>query len=111
MMTFTYQSAVDLARIPLNDAGKERYADAMLLSFANQGVLQILKRRPDLFSGQFGNLPHGQNVLTDTFQLPAEYVQTVADYVTARAEMTDDEYTNAGRAAMFMQLFATDAAI
>lgn len=110
-MVFTYQSVVDLARIPVNDAGKDRYSDTTLLSFANQGMLQIFKRRPDLFTGQFGNPPHGENLLTDTFPLPAEYVQTVADYVTARAEMTDDEYVNAGRAPLFMQLFASDAAI
>lgn len=110
-MAFTYQSVVDLARIPVNDAGKDRYSDTTLLSFANQGMLQIFKRRPDLFTGQFGNPPHGKNLLTDTFPLPAEYVQTVADYVAARAEMTDDEYVNAGRAALFMQLFASDAAI
>lgn len=110
-MAFTYQSVVDLARIPVNDAGKDRYSDTTLLSFANQGMLQIFKRRPDLFTGQFGNPPHGESLLTDTFPLPAEYVQTVADYVTARAEMTDDEYVNAGRATMFMQLFASNAAI
>ena len=110
-MAFTYQSVVDLARIPVNDAGKDRYSDTTLLAFANQGMLQIFKRRPDLFTGQFGNPPRGENLLTDTFPLPAEYVQTVADYVTARAEMTDDEYANAGRAALFMQLFASDAAI
>lgn len=110
-MAFTYQSAVDLARIPLNDTGKDRYSDATLLTLANQGMLQIFKRRPDLFTGQFGNLPHRENLLADIFPLPAEYVQTVADYVTARAEMTDDEYVNAGRAALFMQLFAADAAI
>lgn len=111
MMAFIYQSAVDLARIPLNDAGKDRYSDATLLSFANQGMLQIFMRRPDLFAGRFGNPPHGEHLLTDAFPLPAEYVQILADYVTARAEMTDDEYVTAGRAAMFMQLFASGAAI
>ncbi len=110
-MAFTYQSTVDLARIPVNDAGKDRYADTTLLAFANQGMLQIFKRRPDLFTGQFGNLPNGENLLTDTFPLPVEYVQTVADYVTARVEMTDDEHANSGRAAVFMQLFASDATI
>lgn len=110
-MAFTYQSAVDLARIPLNDTGKDRYADATLLSFANQGMLQIFKRRPDLFAGQFGNPPQGESLLADAFPLPGEYLQTIADYITARAEMTDDEYVNTGRAALFMQLFAADAAI
>ena len=108
-MPFTFQSVVDLARIPLNDADQARYPDSTLLLFLNQGILQVLKRRPDLFIGQFTRALDGQNGLADSFPLPPEYVQTLADYVTARAEMTDDEHVNSGRAAIFMQLFATEA--
>lgn len=108
-MPFTYQSVVDLARIPLNDADQARYPDSTLLLFLNHGLLQILKRRPDLFIGQFASPLDGQNELVDTFPLPPEYVQTVADYVTARAEMTDDEHVNSGRAAIFMQIFGGEA--
>ena len=108
-MAFTYQSVVDLARVPVNDVNKDRYSDGVLLSFANHATLQILKRRPDLFVGQLANLPDGERSLNDAFPLPAEYVQTVADYVTARAEMTDDEHVNAGRAALFMQLFGAES--
>lgn len=108
-MAFTYQSVVDLARIPLNDSDKIRYSDAALLSFANHGMLQMLKRRPDLFIAQFDNLPDGQKGHADVFPLPAEYLQTVADYVTARAEMNDDEHVNSGRAAVFAQLFSVEA--
>jgi hypothetical protein len=84
-MASTYQSIVDLARTPLNDDDKVRYTDATLLLYANHGILQILKRRPDLFVGQFGSLPAGDATLDDTFSLPAGYIQTLADYVTARA--------------------------
>ena len=108
-MAFTYQSVVDLARVPVNDVNKDRYSDDVLLSFANHATLQILKRRPDLFVGQLANLPDGERSLNDAFPLPAEYVQTVADYVTARAEMTDDEHVSTGRAALFMQLFGTES--
>jgi hypothetical protein len=108
-MAFTYQSVVDLARIPLNDADQARYPDSILLLFLNHGMLQILKRRPDLFVGHFASQPEGQNQLADVFPLPPEYAQTVADYVTARAEMTDDEHVNSGRAVVFMQLFSAEA--
>ena len=108
-MPFTFQSVVDLARIPLNDADQARYPDNTLLLFLNQGMLQVLKRRPDLFIGQFARPLDGWAGLADTFPLPPEYIQTLADYVTARAEMTDDEHVNSGRAAIFMQLFATEA--
>jgi hypothetical protein len=108
-MPFTYQSVVDLARIPLNDTDQARYPDSTLLLFLNHGMLQILKRRPDLFIGRFQTPPEGQNALEDTFPLPGEYAQTVADYVTARAELTDDEHVNSGRAVVFMQLFSAEA--
>jgi hypothetical protein len=104
----TYRSAVDLGRIPLNDASKDRYPDDVLLAFANQGVLQILKRRPDLFSGQLARLPDWpgtEKLLGDAFPLPAEYLQTVADYVTFRAETVDDEHVNSGRASSFARFF------
>lgn len=104
----TYQSAVDLARIPLNDAGRDRYPDSILLAFASQGVLQILKRRPDLFSGQFAavaNWSDGARLLGDAFPLPAGYLQTVADYITFRAETADDEHVNSGRALAFARFF------
>lgn len=108
-MPLSYQSIIDLARIPLNDEDKTRYSDQALLSFTNQGVLQILKHRPDLFIGEFNNLPDGERVLTDAFPLRPAYSQTVADYVTARAEMADDEHVSSGRAALFMQLFGSEA--
>jgi uncharacterized protein DUF6682 len=108
-MAFTYQSVVDLARIPLNDADKTRYPDADLLSYANQGMLTIIKRRPDLFIGMFASLPDGEKALTDSFPLDAGYVQTIADYTTARAEMADDEHVDSGRAALYVQLFGAEA--
>ena len=108
-MAFTYQSVCDLARIPLNDEGKDRVTDAALLAFANHGMLQILKRRPDLFVGQYASLPSGENALVDAFPLPAGYVQTLADYCTFRAETIDDEKMSSGRSLAFAQLFGAEA--
>ena len=108
-MAFTFQSVVDLARIPLNDEDKVRVYDATLLAFANHGMMALVKRRPDLFVGQYANLPTGQNVLTDAFPLAAGYVQTLADYCTFRAETIDDEKMNSGRSLAFAQLFGSEA--
>ncbi len=110
-MAFTYQSIVDLARIPLNDVDKARYSDETLLTFANHGMLQLVKYRPDLLIGQWANVPTGEKVLADAFPLEPGYLQTVADYVTARAEMTDDEHVNSGRAQVFMQIVGKEAGI
>jgi len=110
-MAFTYQSVVDLARIPLNDSDKTRYPDADLLDYANHGMMVLVKRRPDLFIGSYASLPTGEAALTDSFPLEPEYVQTLADYVTARGEMADDEHVNSGRAELYVKLFGAEAQI
>jgi hypothetical protein len=107
-MAFTFQSVVDLARIPLNDEDKVRVDDATLLAFANHGAMTLARRRPDVFVGQYSNLPDGQRALSDTFPLP-EYIQLLADYVTFRAETIDDEKMNSGRSLAFAQLFGSEA--
>jgi|SRR5687768_17527668 len=104
----TYQDLIDLARIPLNDEDKTRYPDDVLLLFATHSILYLWRRRPDLFIGQF-DTPPTEAGLTGTFPLAPEYLQVVADAVTARAEMTDDEHANSGRAAAYMQLVGADA--
>lgn len=108
-MAYTFQSVLDMARIPLNDEDKVRYSDAQLLVFANHGVLALVKRRPDLFIGRFDALPDGQAALSDTLPVDAEHAQLVADWVVARAEMTDDEHANSGRAAAYINLFGSEA--
>lgn len=108
-MAYTYQTIIDLARKPLNDADKARYSDEQLLLFANHGMLAIAKRRPDLFIGQWSSMPTGEKLLSDSFPLDPAYAQVVADYVTARAEMTDDEHANSGRAQVFVNLFGSEA--
>ena len=110
-MAVTYQYVVDLARIPLNDADKTRYKDEILLKFANEGVLALVKRRPDLFIGSFSSLPTGSSTLADPLEVGDTYAQVVADWVTGRAEMTDDEHANSGRAELYVKLFGSEAPI
>lgn len=105
-MPLTYQYVVDSARIPLNDEDKVRYADSTLLLLANHAMQTLSARRPDLFIGQFSSLPDGEAELSDPFPLEAPYAMTLTDWVTARAEMIDDEHANSGRALAFMQLLS-----
>jgi hypothetical protein len=69
-MGFTYQSVVDLARKPLNDSDKARYSDDDLLAYANHGMLTVLKRRPDLFIGNYSSLLNGEKALADASHCP-----------------------------------------
>jgi hypothetical protein len=114
-MATTIQDVLDLARLPLNDAkdggGSDvncRYLDATLLKYALHALLAVFRRRPDLFFGSYANPPLLTWPKAQVFPLPDEYVQVIADYVTARADAHDDEAANAGRAKAFFDLFGKD---
>ena len=103
-MAYTVQQVLDHARIPLNDADKDRYTDEVLLSYFNDAVLLARKNRPDLFLGRWSSLPSNL-VVTDAFPVDDVYYPMFADYVTGRAETIDDEYTENSRAVVFIQNF------
>jgi hypothetical protein len=103
----TLQTVVDLARKPLNDDdatdANRRWPDATLLNAAVHGLLNAYRTRYDLFVG--GTAPSISLALGSTFPLPDEFIQPLADFVTARAHGRDDESSDAGRAAAYLQLF------
>lgn len=103
-MAYTMQQVVDKARVPINDAGKNRYSDTDLLGYANDAVLILRNRRPDLFFGRFLALP-GEKALGDSFPLGDTLFPAVCDYVTARAETRNDESVLEQRASLFFGLF------
>jgi len=103
-MSFTLQQVVTLGRDPLNDADKIRYTDADLLSFAVGGLITLRDKRPDLFFGNW-TVDFTALTLSSAFPLADPYALAVAEYVTARAEMRDDEFVVSQRATLFMQLF------
>lgn len=49
-MSVTFQQVIDAARPTLNDAAKTRYSDAECLGYLNDGLLEMLVYRPDLFA-------------------------------------------------------------
>ena len=102
----TLQSIVDDARVLLNDSEKNRYADTLLLKYANEALGEAKRIRPDLFIGTFKTALAGY-ALTDNSPLPLEYEAYVKDYVVARTNSQDDEYSIDGRASAFMQRFKT----
>ena len=111
-MATTLQTAMDLARVPLNDAkdsnGSDvlcRYKDAELLNYELNLLLQVFRNRGDLFVGGYTSPPLLTWAATQTFPLPDEYVQVIADGLTARAESKDDEFVSNPRAQAFLALF------
>jgi hypothetical protein len=106
-MARTFQNALDRARIPLNDADKVRYPDVQLLSYANDAILILRQKRPDLFFGSWTMAPT-EYILSDNLPVDDRYFPAVADYVTARAETRDDEDAMQARSAAFMSLFGSN---
>lgn len=107
-MAFTFQQAVDRARVPLNDSDKDRYSDQELLAYAVDALLMLYRYRPDLFIGSFGALPSITSLaLSSAFPVEDQYLPIVADYVTGRAESKDDESVDNSRASQFLALFNT----
>lgn len=106
------QQVVDRARIPLQDAkvsGSDaqcRWQDTTLLGYANDAVVVLRLKRPDIFIGQYEALP-GPVAIGTAMPVPDEYFVALCDYVTARAETPDDEAVLEARAQMFFNLFAT----
>ena len=107
-MAKTAQQIIDQARLPLVDAGKDRFADADGLSYLNFGLQMLRRKRADLFIGSLsGDL--ADLGLSDNVPLPQNAHQALADYVTARAETHDDEAAMNDRAQAFFALAAGEA--
>lgn len=106
-MPFTMQEVVDKGRFPLNDADKARYTDTDLLGFANDAILLLRNKRPDIFYGQFLTLSTTEKLaIGATFPLPSEYVPTMANYITALAEARNDESVLTERTSLFLKMVA-----
>lgn len=95
-MAYTLQQLVDRARVPLNDSTKDRYTDVVLLGYAVDGLALAVAKRPDLLIGSWATV-YNALALGDTFPLSDRYFPLVADYVTARAELVDDEHIDNAR--------------
>lgn len=123
-MAKTYQSLVTEAREMLQDSASTspRYSDAFLLNVLNRGLNDLSKLRPDLtytaFSANSLEVPEiietgppsaGEVVWTDTWPWEKWFYNRMVEYVVAVAEMTDDEYTVDGRAAILLQMFRNNS--
>lgn len=98
------QAVVDRARVPLQDDGKIRYSDAIVLGYANAGVHLLVNRRPDLFFGSFTTLPVDLT-LVQNFPLDDRFFQPVADYASARSRARSSEEVRTAQTQLLLALF------
>lgn len=90
----------------LNDvvpiSGLPRYADAALVAAVNDGVQQVRAKRPDAFL-RFGlrtTIPIYSMPADSATELPFEdqFYAAMLYYVVGRSELTEDTFTDDGRA-------------
>lgn len=103
-MPTTFNQVVSDARVDLNDAAATRYTSADLLRFANDGIREVKKVRPDLFFNSYGTALTTY-VGTDNVPFDELYVPFLKDYLIFRAGMREDEENSAARSAAFFGRF------
>lgn len=124
-MAKSYENLVYESREMLQDTDADpRYPDSTLLNILNRALQDLGRIRPDiaytLFAANDLNIPEiihandapagsGQVLWTDTFGLEMQFYPTMLSYIVGVAEITDDEYSEDGRAALFMQSFHNNA--
>jgi len=103
-MATTFNQVISDARVDLNDVAGTRYSGADMLRFANDGIREVKKVRPDLF---FGSYTASLSTYLGTDNIPIDdlYVTFVKDYVVFRAGLREDEENSAVRATAFFQRF------
>lgn len=103
----TFQDVIDEVRVVLNDSEGVRYTSPQLLGYANDGVQEAFRLRPDW---RLGNYTASTTVYTEgnTVPFPAGYQMLLSHYVCYRAELRDDEYSQDGRAAALLGRFTSE---
>lgn len=103
-MTTLFSKLISDARVDLNDAAGVRYTDSQLIGYANDGMREIKKVRPDLFFGSYGTAL-STYVASDNVPFDDLYVSFLKDYIAFRAGLRDDEENSAVRSAAFFNRF------
>ena len=110
-MARTVKDAVDQARALLQDSDTPyRYSDTDLVAYLNNGLAEIKRLRPDVFSPSISTstFSYTTSDIGATTALPLDemFFPAVVDYITAYSEFRNDQAVNTGRGALFSQLFA-----
>lgn len=121
-MAKTYQDVVTEARVLLQDtdSGGYRYSNTNLLAIYNRALQALARVRPDacfdLYDNNSLTVPElvesgagaGQTNWTATFGLEMQFFSPLVHYVVGVAEITDDEYSEDGRAALLLNQFKAE---
>lgn len=103
----TVQKLVTESRVLLQDTVTPyRYADNELIQALNIAVLEARRLRPEMFLGQYSNLP-SFTTLADTVSLEPMYRPSFVYYMAGRMQLRDDETAQDTRAAALLNKFVS----
>lgn len=100
----TFQQIMNSARTDLLDTDIVRYSEADLLEYANDGVKEAFRIRPDFRLGSY-TTAFTTYIASDTVPIPELYQMLLKHYIVFRAELRDTEYVDEGRATAFLARF------
>lgn len=98
-------------RETVQDKTGDRYKDDRIIGAINLGVLDTRRGRPDLFIGRYDEPTPQYATSTDEFNLPEIMIPPIITYAVGWIEMSDDEYTEDGRAITMMKKYASDLGV
>lgn len=129
--TRTYQNILTEVSVLLQDTGYDRYTESVLIAKLNRALQELGRIRPDAFWDRFdeetGEIvvpvvsnpdpdPDSDTTEFDTYEdadvdlddqidWPLQFYPAIVYFVTASAELVEDEFTNDGRAITLMNEF------
>ncbi|MDE2106488.1 MAG: hypothetical protein KGL39_55250 [Patescibacteria group bacterium] len=106
----TVQDYITQSRVLLLDqAAPYRYADSELVDALNMAILEARRLRPDILQAYLRTTPPSFSSTAPTVAVPIDPQYRVAAlyYVCGHAQLRDDETTQDGRAAVFLNKFTS----
>lgn len=100
----TFNQLISSARVVLNDTSGTRYTDAQMVEYANDGLTEIYRIRPDLRFGSYTTAV-GTYVGTDTVPIADTYAMFLKDYLVFRGGLREDEQSSDIRSTAFFSRF------
>lgn len=100
----TFSQLISSARVVLNDAAGTRYTDPQLIEYANDGLKEIYRIRPDF---RFGTYTTAVSTYTSSDSVPISdtYSMFLKDYIVFRAGLREDEQSSDIRSTAFYARF------
>ncbi len=117
-MPKTYGDILTEARVLLQDADEDSYRDSqeVLVAKLNRALQELARLRPEAFDLLFTTDANGGSLnvpevtvagLGTNFPLDMMFYTPLVYFVTASAELKDDEFTSDGRVSAMMSQFRT----